>query len=73
VVLFTLGGHRLLDGLVACGLHYEAHMKVVCGFGEGFVRGGVFIPREMQRATLVEVRCEERQVVWPDRSSIALV
>jgi hypothetical protein len=41
MVLVTLGGCHLLDGLVACGLHCEACVKVVRGSGEGFVKGSV--------------------------------
>jgi hypothetical protein len=33
VVLVTLGGCHLLDGLVACG-SIEARKKIVCGSGE---------------------------------------
>jgi hypothetical protein len=33
VVLVTLGGYHLLDGLVACG-SVEARKKIVRGFGE---------------------------------------
>jgi hypothetical protein len=34
---------------------------------KSFVRGVVLAPREMRRATLVEPRCEEHQVVRPGR------
>jgi hypothetical protein len=53
VVLITLGGCHLLDGLVACD-SVEAREKIVrCSRGE-FVRGIVLTPRGSQRATLVE-------------------
>ena len=38
VVLVTLGGYHLLDGLVACD-SIEARMKIVRCFGGGFERG----------------------------------
>jgi hypothetical protein len=44
VVLVTLGGCYLLDGLVACG-SVEARKKVVRGSGEAFVREIVLTPR----------------------------
>ena len=53
VVLVTLGGCHLLDGLVACG-SVEARKKIVRGSREGFVRGIVLTPRGSRRATLVE-------------------
>ena len=46
-VLVTLGGCRLLDGLVARG-SVEARKKIVRCFGEEIVRG------KPRRATLVE-------------------
>ena len=53
VVLVTLGGCHLLDGLVACD-SVEAREKIVrCSRG-GFVRGIVLTPRGSRRATLVE-------------------
>ena len=53
MVLVTLGGCHLLDGLVACD-SIEAHEKIVrCSEG-GFVRGIVLTPRGSQSATLVE-------------------
>jgi hypothetical protein len=53
VVLVTLGGCHLLDGLVACD-SIEARKKIVqCSEG-GFVRGIVLTPRGSRRATLVE-------------------
>ena len=53
MVLVTLGGCHLLDGLVLC-LRREAHKKIVRCSGEVIVRGIVLTPRESQRATLVE-------------------
>jgi hypothetical protein len=53
VVLVTLGGCHLLDGLVACDFA-EAREKLVRSSGEGFVRGTVLTPREPRRATLVK-------------------
>ena len=53
VVLVTLGGYHLLDGFVAYGLHCEGRVKIV-RVSEGLVRGIVLVPRETQRATLVE-------------------
>ena len=53
MVLVTLGGCDLLDGLVACD-SIEAREKIV-RFPRGeFVRGIVLIPRGSRRATLVE-------------------
>ena len=53
MMLVTLGGCHLLDGLVACD-SVEAHEKIVWCFGGGYVRGIVLTPQESQRATLVE-------------------
>ena len=53
MVLVTLGGCHLLDGLVACG-SIEARKKIVRGSGEDIVRGVVLALRETRRATLVE-------------------
>jgi hypothetical protein len=50
-----------------CDLHHESHKKLVHGFGEKLVRGVMLVPRETQRATLVEPKCEECQVVQPSR------
>jgi hypothetical protein len=52
VVLVTLGGCHLLDGLVACD-SVEARRNVRCPRG-GFVRGVVLTPWGSRRATLVE-------------------
>ena len=53
MVLVTLGGCHLLDGLVACD-SIEAYEKIVRCFEEVIVRGIVLTPREPRRATLVE-------------------
>ena len=53
VVLVTLGGCHLLDGLVLC-LRCEARKKIVRCSGEVIVSGIVLTPRESRRATLVE-------------------
>ena len=53
MVLVTLGGCHLLDGLVVC-LRCEARKKIVRCSGEVIVRGIVLTPREPRRATLVE-------------------
>ena len=64
MVLVTLGGYHLLDGLVVC-LRREARKKIARCSREVIVRGIVLTPWESRRATLVESRCEERQVVRP--------
>ena len=53
MVLVTLGGCHLLDGLVACD-SVEARKKIVRCSGGGFVRGIVITPWGSQRETLVE-------------------
>ena len=53
MVLITLGGCHLLDGLVVC-LRREARKKIVRCSGEVIVRGIVLTPQETRRATLVE-------------------
>ena len=53
MVLVTLGGGHLLDGLVAYD-SVEAREKIVRCSGGGFVRGIVLTPRRSRRATLVE-------------------
>ena len=53
MVLVTLGGCHLLDGLVVC-LRREARKKIVRCSGEVVVRGIVLTPREPRAATLVE-------------------
>jgi hypothetical protein len=53
VVLVTLGGCHLLDGLVACDF-VEACKKLVRCSGEEFVRGIVLILWGSQIATLVK-------------------
>ena len=53
MVLVTLGGCHLLDGLVACD-SVEARKKIMrCSRG-GFVRGIVLTLQGSRRATLVE-------------------
>jgi hypothetical protein len=54
VVLVTLGGCYLLDGLVAYD-SVEARMEIVRGSGGEFVRGIVLTPRGSRRATLVKL------------------
>ena len=53
MVLVTLGGCHLLDGLVLC-LHFDARKKVVWCSGDVIVSGIVLTQRESRRATLVE-------------------
>ena len=53
MVLVSLGGCHLLDGLVVC-LHRETRKKIVRYSGEVIVRGIVLTWREPRRATLVE-------------------
>ena len=52
MVLVTLGGCHLLDGLVVVSV--EAHKKLVRRSGEELMRGIVLAPRESRRATLVK-------------------
>ena len=52
MVLDTLGGCHLLDGLVVVSV--EARKKLVRRSGEELVRGIVLTPWESRRATLVE-------------------
>ena len=52
MVLFTLGGCHILDGLVVVSV--EARKKLVRRSGEVLVRGIVLAPREPRRATLVK-------------------
>ena len=52
MVLVTLGGCHLLDGLVVVSV--ETHKKLVRRSGEELVRGIVLALREPQRATLVK-------------------
>ena len=67
MVLVTLGGCHLLDGLVACG-SVEARKEIVRCSGEGIVRGIVLTPRETRRATLVE-----RVIELPHQGSVLAV
>ena len=53
MVLITLGGCHLLDGMVACD-SVEACKKIVWCSREEIVRGTVLTPRGSRRATLVE-------------------
>ena len=53
MVLVTLGGCHLLDGLVSCD-SVEAREKIVRCSGGGFVRGIVLTLWGSRRATLVE-------------------
>jgi hypothetical protein len=53
VVLVTLGGCHLLDGLVACD-SVEVREKIVWCFGGGFVRRIVLTLWGSRRAALVE-------------------
>ena len=53
VVLVTLGGCHLLDGLVAYD-SVEARKEIVQCSGEEIVRGTVLTPRGSRRATLVD-------------------
>ena len=52
MVLVTLGGCHLLDGLVVVSV--EARKKLVRCSGEEIVRGTVLTPREPRKATLVK-------------------
>ena len=52
MVLVTLGGCHLLDGLVVVSV--EARTKLVRRSGEVLMRGIVLAPRESRRATLVK-------------------
>ena len=53
MVLVTLGGCHLLDGLVAYG-SIKAHKEIVRCSGEVLVRGIVLAPWGSRRVTLVE-------------------
>jgi len=53
MVLVTLGGYHLLDGLVACD-SVEARKDIVWCSGEEIVSGMVLTLRGSRRATLVE-------------------
>ena len=52
MVLVTLAGCHLLDGLVVVSV--EARKKLVRCSGEELVRGIMLAPRETRRATLVK-------------------
>ena len=64
VVLVTLGGCHLLDGLVACD-SVEARKEIVRCFGEEIVRGTMLTTRGSRRATLVER--DMKSVKWSGR------
>ena len=64
MVLVTLRGFHLLDGLVACD-SVEARKKIVRCSREVIVRGIVLTPREQRRATLVEQ--DTKGDKWSDR------
>ena len=53
MVLVTLGGYHLLDGLVACD-SVEACKEIVRCSGEDIVRGMMLTPRGSRRVTLVD-------------------
>ena len=53
MVLVTLRGCHLLDGLVACDF-VDARKKIVWCSRGGFVRGIVLTPRGSRRVTLAE-------------------
>jgi hypothetical protein len=63
VVLVTLGGCHLLDGLVVVSV--EAREKIVRCSREVIVRGIVLISREPRRATLIERDAKGDK--WSDR------
>ena len=52
MVLVTLGGCHLLDGLVVVSV--EARKKLVWRSGEVLVRGIMLAPREPRRAILIK-------------------
>jgi hypothetical protein len=52
VVLVTLGGYHLLDGLVVVSI--EARRSLCVALEKSFVRGIVLAPWELRRATLVK-------------------
>jgi len=56
VVLVTLRGCHLLDGLVACD-SVEARKEIVRCSREEIVRGTMLTPRESWRATLLDCAC----------------
>jgi len=62
VLLVTLGGSHLLDGLVACD-SVEACKDIVQCSREEIMRGIMLVPRGLRRATLVE-RVIELPHLW---------
>jgi len=64
VVLVTLGGFHLLDGLVAFG-SVEARKEIVRCFEEEFMRGTVLTLWGSRRATLVERDAKDDK--WSDQ------
>ena len=64
VVLVTLRGCHLLDGLVACDF-VEARKKIVRCSGGGFISGTVLTPMGTQRVTLVDQDMKSNK--WSDR------
>jgi len=56
VVLVTLGGFHLLDGLVACD-SVKARKEIVRCSREEIVRGTVLTPWGSRRATLLDCAC----------------
>ena len=53
MVLVTLGGFHLLDGLVSCG-SVEARKEIMRCSEEVLMRGIMLAPQGSRRATLVE-------------------
>ena len=62
MLLVTLGGSHLLDGLVACD-SVEACKDIVQCSREEIMRGIMLVPRGLRRATLVE-RVIELPHLW---------
>ena len=63
MVLVTLGGCHLLDGLVVVSV--EACKKLVRCFGEELCEGHCARPVGAAKSNSNKVRREGRQVVWP--------
>ena len=57
MVLVTLGGFHLLDGLVSCG-SIEARKEIMRCSEEVLMRGIMLAPQGSRRATLVELVIE---------------
>ena len=62
VVLVTLGGCHLLDGLVVVSV--EARKKLVWCSREELCEGHCARPARAVKSNSSRARCEERQVVW---------